>query len=238
MLSQGPFSYNRFDEMDAIYQKVYESKKADKDYDGDGKVESGKDEYFGSKDKAIKKAMGKKKGKTQEECTCKEWVESLIDEGHDLSEYTWDDMEKMFSEGISTGAAMIRGGGKPKKKETQDQIDKRLMLGKHSPAVKYAKVKEEVMEHLINGGFANNPVSAEVLFNHMSDDWLQSIEEGLMPLPKQKMARQANKAYGKEQSAAAAGDQKGANKQMQRRIAMTDPSSRKVALRNKKNKNT
>ena len=36
-----------------------ESKKAKKDYDGDGKVESGKEEYFGSKDKAIKKAMGK-----------------------------------------------------------------------------------------------------------------------------------------------------------------------------------
>ena len=41
------------------YQLVYE-KKADKDYDGDGKVESGTDEYMGSKDKAIKKAMGKK----------------------------------------------------------------------------------------------------------------------------------------------------------------------------------
>ena len=193
MLSQGPFSYNRFDEMDAIYQKVYESKKADKDYDGDGKVESGKDEYFGSKDKAIKKAMGKK-GKAQEECTCKEWVESLIDEGHDLSEYTWDDMEKMFSEGISTGAAMIRGGGKPKKKETQDQIDKRLMLGKHSPAVKYANMKEEVMEHLINGGFANNPVSAEVLFNHMSDDWLQSIEENMLEPNMKKRQKNNEKA--------------------------------------------
>ena len=34
-------------------------KKAKKDYDGDGKVESGKAEYFGSKDKAIKKAMKK-----------------------------------------------------------------------------------------------------------------------------------------------------------------------------------
>ena len=41
------------------YKNVYEEKKAKKDYDGDGKVESGKDEYFGSKDKAIKKAMGK-----------------------------------------------------------------------------------------------------------------------------------------------------------------------------------
>ena len=37
-----------------------ETKKAKKDYDGDGKVESGKAEFFGSRDKAIKKAMGKK----------------------------------------------------------------------------------------------------------------------------------------------------------------------------------
>ena len=38
-----------------------EEKKAKKDYDGDGKIESPKDEYMGSKDKAIKKAMAKKK---------------------------------------------------------------------------------------------------------------------------------------------------------------------------------
>lgn len=37
------------------------TKKAKKDWDGDGKVESGSDEYKGVKDKAIKKAMGKKK---------------------------------------------------------------------------------------------------------------------------------------------------------------------------------
>ena len=43
-----------------------EGKKAKKDYDGDGKVESGKDEYFGSRDKAIKKAMGKKAMKKEE----------------------------------------------------------------------------------------------------------------------------------------------------------------------------
>jgi len=39
---------------------VQESDKADKDYDGDGEVESGKDEYMGSRDKAIKQAMDKK----------------------------------------------------------------------------------------------------------------------------------------------------------------------------------
>ena len=43
-----------------MHEHVIHEKKAAKDYDGDGKVESGKDEYFGSRDKAIKKAMGKK----------------------------------------------------------------------------------------------------------------------------------------------------------------------------------
>ena len=44
-------------------------KKSTKDYDGDGKVESGKEEYFGSKDKAIKKAIDKKKKTTLKEGT-------------------------------------------------------------------------------------------------------------------------------------------------------------------------
>ena len=57
--------------------------------------------------------------------------------------------------------------------------------------------------------------------------------EGFMPLPKEKMAGQANKAYGKEQQAVKAGDEKGANKQMQRRIAMTNPAGRKAQLMKK-----
>ena len=40
-----------------------DDKKSDKDYDGDGKVESSKAEYFGSKDKAIKKSIADKKKK-------------------------------------------------------------------------------------------------------------------------------------------------------------------------------
>ena len=50
-----------FEDLRAPY---LQEKKAKKDYDGDGKIESGTDEYMGSKDKAIKKAMamrGKKK---------------------------------------------------------------------------------------------------------------------------------------------------------------------------------
>jgi hypothetical protein len=40
---------------------IREDKKADKDYDGDGKIESGKEEHAGSVDKAIKKSQEEKK---------------------------------------------------------------------------------------------------------------------------------------------------------------------------------
>jgi len=56
------------------YKDVYEEKKAKKDYDGDGKIESGKEEYFGSKDKAIKKAMGKK---VEESAEADEYIETV-----------------------------------------------------------------------------------------------------------------------------------------------------------------
>ena len=41
-------------------KKLNEAAKAKKDYDKDGKVETPEQEYKGSKDKAIKKAKGKK----------------------------------------------------------------------------------------------------------------------------------------------------------------------------------
>ena len=82
-------------------KKGSSDKKADKDYDGDGEVESSKEEYFGSKDKAIKKAMAK------------EEVELT---------------------------------------------------------------KEAVVEYLVAEGYANNEVSAEILHQHVSDEFLEEIE--------------------------------------------------------------
>lgn len=64
--------------------------------------------------------------------------------------------------------------------------------------------------------------------NHQSEE---EIEEDMKPLPKEKMERQSNKAYAKEVVAARQGNEKETNKQMQRRIAMTDPAGRKAALK-------
>jgi len=56
-------------------KKMEEAKKADKDYDQDGKIESGKDEYLGSKIRAAKKAGKLKEGTCsvcrKDPCCCK-----------------------------------------------------------------------------------------------------------------------------------------------------------------------
>ena len=59
---------------------------------------------------------------------------------------------------------------------------------------------------------------------------LLQMVEGYKTLPKERMAKQASKAYGKEVKAASAGDEKETNKQMQRRIAMQNPAGRKAQL--------
>jgi hypothetical protein len=52
---------------EAKKKKEKKEKKANKDYDGDGKVESGSDEYLGSRSNAIKKAISKREGKDLKE---------------------------------------------------------------------------------------------------------------------------------------------------------------------------
>lgn len=195
LFSTGPFSYNRFDEMDKAYNKLYE-KKAAKDYDGDGKVESGKEEYFGSRDKAIKKAMGKtvKEGKGEmpdfikkkmdekkkEGCSCKESVDYLLEQGVDLSEYTWKEMEELFYEGmhreVKTGKVVDKAKPGVSYYPNMPKQKTSVALRKEKEA---KSMKEEVCDYLIDRGYTNNEVSAEVLFNHMSDEWInQILEEG------------------------------------------------------------
>ena len=62
---------------------------------------------------------------------------------------------------------------------------------------------------------------------------LLKMIEDFQPLPKERMERQAAKAYDKERAAVASGDEKETNKQMQRGIAIKDPKSRKQVLLNK-----
>ena len=78
-----------------------EEKKAAKDYDGDGKVESGKDEYFGSRDKAIKKAMGKKLKKEETEtcpkCGGNHSADDCTKTNEEVEAYLWDEAERVLT---------------------------------------------------------------------------------------------------------------------------------------------
>ena len=85
-----------------------EGKKADKDYDGDGKIESGTDEYMGSKDIAIKKALGKEVKDLQKAAeTGKGKYVAKADKVKGVGESRWWDVSK---------EDMIEGYGKKKKK--------------------------------------------------------------------------------------------------------------------------
>ena len=83
-----------------VAKRMSEEKMAKKDYDGDGKIESGKDEYFGSRDKAIKKAMGKK--------VKKEGLET-VDE---LYKGKHGQTEKQYQDSRSDAGKMISGDSK------------------------------------------------------------------------------------------------------------------------------
>ena len=54
-----------------------EGKKAKKDYDGDGKIESSEDEYLGSRDKAIKKAMAEEEDIEEAHCSKRDEVDEV-----------------------------------------------------------------------------------------------------------------------------------------------------------------
>ena len=199
VLSQGPFSHNRFNDYEKLTEK--NSKPDYLDFDGDG-----------NKKEPMKKALkekGKKDVKEGKDCDC--------DEKKDDKKSKKENFLDMI-----------------KKSKTKKESFEPVQEGSCGSKGKKKVVKEDVLEYILDNNLANNPVSAEALFNHISDEFLEEIEdqimEGYKPLPVAKMANQANKAYGKEQSAVKSGDEAGANKQMQRRVAMNNPAGRRQQL--------
>ena len=132
-----------------------EQKKAAKDYDGDGKIESGKDEYFGSKDKAIKKAMGKKVKK-----------ESLSDWRDDLSDLIEivagpeNEVEKKVKEGNVKNKVVIN----PKISEAIEEIGGEVLEHHQKDAdgntVPHDDVEEGKMYGYNGGGKVKKEVKA------------------------------------------------------------------------------
>ena len=90
-------------------EEVINEKMAKKDHDGDGKIESGKDEYFGSRDKAIKKAMNKEIDKEIKKKTFKEAYQEVLEGARE------DAMRDMKSKDATKGMAPTKKEPKPGK---------------------------------------------------------------------------------------------------------------------------
>ena len=134
-----------------------------------------------------------------------------------------------------TGVVPGVGYVSPRKERETYTDEKGTRRHKSGAKMEEVSVYDIVLSHLIDEGYANNVESAEGIMINMSEEWLNAIKEGWKPMNTLKVTRQRDKAYDKEQSAVRAGDEKEVNKQMQRRIAMSSPSSRRAGLQNKKN---
>lgn len=75
------------------------------------------------------------------------WVEALVDEGYDLSSYTWGDIYDIY-EGVL--------------EEVKSQQD---------------EAYEFVLDYLIEEGYVNNYKDADCLIENMSQKWLMDILE-------------------------------------------------------------
>jgi len=230
-LSGGPWQYNRFRSIEEAAKPDY----LDFDKDGNKKEpmkkalkEKGKKPVSEEKKEMpdfIKKKMEEKKGKKEgkkDDCGCDEKpckcddkekkeefnaiVKEVLDEGHDLSEYSWDELYGLYeammdgprkdamkkkgymanssrdrANAFNIGTRGDKSPSDPTIKSRGGRADKRSGEGDRGMgnAAKRRMRKEEVESYLVNEGFANNSVSAEVMYNHMSEEWLAAIEESL-----------------------------------------------------------
>ena len=155
-----------------LRKPYYEGKMAKKDYDGDGKIETGTQEYMGSRDKAIKKAMGKKVAKEHHqkdadgkviEHDTEDTTPSSVEEEqiNELSNKTLGGyIKKASKETRGNMVATQHGSGIPKKARDikLKQVNKRLK-GMEKAGEKMAK--EEVVDEMITltkGDYASRNV--------------------------------------------------------------------------------
>ena len=95
------------------------------------------------------------------------WVNQLIEEGYDLSEYTWDDMFEMY-----------------------------MNLDEDSVAQSY-DFFDHILEHLVTEGYADTNNEALAIMANMSEEWKESIiNEGFKRMNPRKIEKQAQRLGG------------------------------------------
>lgn len=176
------------------------------------------------------------------------WVDSLVQEGYDLSDYTWDEMADIYiNEGYQdideagrlhtasaqqAGFARIKagesGGAGTGKVRSDDEIKKekggKEFLDRLAAAKK--KMKEQldiydiILSHLLDEGYAETLESAEVIMANMSEEWVETIIEAKMPYPEEKVARKRERVKRAEDVAIAQRKYGEADKLYKRGVAL------------------
>ena len=102
------------------------------------------------------------------------WVNSLIDEGYDLSEYTWDDMYEMY----------VNLDEEAPERITKRTRNKKLMKNAgparvHNPnnMGEETNLFDTILEYLVAEGYADTNESALAIMANMSEEWRESIVE-------------------------------------------------------------
>ena len=175
-LSNGPWAYNRFTAFEQSLQEGAKPDFLDMDKDGD-------------KEEPMKKAI-KEKGSKKETCEdCKKAGKKDCD-CHDEEKGVKEQYQlpggsgrlSDYMQGMSSATRNTGGRGKTKPGQVKSVKEGNCYQegGKVKGYQKGGKVdKKEVKEALINSimgdGLANNPVSAEIIVEHMSDEWVEAI---------------------------------------------------------------
>ena len=155
-----------------------------------------KKNYFGTGNKAARRA-----GTYQEEVN--NWVNSLIEEGYDLSEYSWDDMYEMYIGevkgiegrinpntgksfyGLDSGLAMTPNMRMATRANSLEKRGKGKRANKiravmNRPSMEAVDLYDIILSHLLDEGYADTNENALVIMANMSEDWRESIVEARM----------------------------------------------------------
>ena len=177
-LNSGPYQHNRFAAIDELYQRereyytrqLDEKKKAKPDFldvDGDGdkeesfkkgvkdKEKGGDDKKEGKKDlPAFMKKKDVKEAKCGDGCDCDDCKKS---KKKAMNEW----IENLVQDGYDLSMYNME--------QMEDMYDRAIAEEAQ------VTIEEAVMQYLMDNGFANNPVSAEVVYNNMSEGWRDDV---------------------------------------------------------------
>ena len=183
-LSCGPWSYNRFNQFEQTLQEGKKPDFLDKDGDGDkkesfkkavsdskkdcdckdkedcdcdGKKDSKKPAFLQKEANSYQAKAGKVKNATP---TGKKIPQELAAEG--------------YADAIAKSTAKFGKGVVDTAKKSAGAVNKAI-----NTATGRKDVKEAIVNNLMANGLANNPVSAEIIAEHMSDEWAQAIVDEL-----------------------------------------------------------